>query len=270
MKRKTTKTEKPRMPLEEQVANVLHVARRLRGRYVVQKQELGQWKQSVHCNPLMSDGGIQPPGPPLYGPYLWASASEAQQHAIRWRERFATGDPDYYSVVGKDGTWFVAQRLCDAPHPFGSGYPTEAEAREKCELYQRDRTEITLRVVPVEEDLLLTRVHRATPEEEMEFGPRPKMWQVLKKRPALAGAASPSNDAHLAPNWVANLPDDEPVDVALNTRGDGISEDCFSTTAGELYAAGFGELHFERSASGVTVFVDARSEFMRVGKAVAA
>jgi hypothetical protein len=98
-------------------------------------------------------------------------------------------------------------------------------------------------------------------------GTEKTLREVLAERPDLAGS-QPEAETNMPEHWLVRLDPDEPVDVALDRRGDGTSDDCFVTTARELIAAGYGELSFERTASGVTIFADTRDQFNRLQAAV--
>jgi hypothetical protein len=195
-------------PVEEQVGNLLNVLKLHAGQYVLGKTKSGKPGQACSSlNPLMSDGGIQPPGEPLYGPRLYNSREDCQAHVDRLCAKHP-GNPDGYCVVS------------------------------------------------AEEWVMQTRIH----------GADKTLREVLAERPELKGS-KPEADKNMPEHWVVRLEADEPVDVALDRRGDGTSDDCFVTTARELVAAGFGQMSFERTASGVTVFVDTREQFVRIMEA---
>ena len=191
--------------IQQQVGNLLNVLSQHRGQFLLGKTKNG--KPGTACsslNPLMSDGGIQPSGEPLYGPRLYNNREECQAHVDRLSAD-QPGNPKGYCVVS------------------------------------------------AEEWVMQTGLH----------GSDQTLGEVLAARPELS-ASAPEPLEKMPANWVVRLDADEPVDVALNRAGDGFSEDCFVTTARELIAGGFGQLSFERTASGVTVFADTREQFARI------
>jgi len=202
---------KAKVSVEEQVGNLLNVLKQHEGQYVLGKTKDGKPAQACSSlNPLMCDGGIQPPGEPLYGPKLYNNHDDCQAHVDRLCAKYP-GNPDGYCVV------------------------------------------------TAEEWVMQTRLH----------GANKTLREVLAERPELRGSA-PEAETNMPEHWVVRLDGDEPVDVALNTRGDGVSEDCFVTTARELVAAGYGQLSYERTASGVTVYADTREQFARMAEAMEA
>lgn len=209
---------KKEMPILEQVANVLAVAKRLSGKYVVQckRNEQDGWQKALSVNPYMSDGGLQPPGPPLYGTPIYGTLADAQE-----------------SVARRKKNW-----------PNMEYRPVEAgeDIMEHTALYTHGE-EVTL------------------------YGEYPTIGNLLKRFPLLEHGDR-TDDSHEVEHWVEALQDDEPVDIALDCNRDGISEDCFGTTAGELKAAGYGQLSFEQNASGVTVFADTKERFLAIQRAV--
>lgn len=270
------KKSMPEVPLAEQVANVLDVAKRMEGRYVIQKRELGKWKRALLVNPLMSDGGLQPPGPPLYGTPTYRTQAEAEavisQRVARGGQ---THDPETYlggtpyTAKEYEGRWGVAWNYNPTKYPHVEKpfqfFESEQEARSHAQEKNSDAMNPpVLRVVSAPEDCLLTTVYPRTKEGKARYGSYPTLQEVIAKTPQVVDLATPSKDAHLAPNWVSNLNPDEPVDVILDRKCSGISEDCFITTAGELFAAGYGELHFERAETGVTVYADTLDLFDRM------
>jgi hypothetical protein len=216
-----------KVSLAEQIANVTNVALRMAGCYVVQKQNPanGEWT-GFTLNPLMSDGGIQPPGPPLYGPILHASAAAAEEHMVSWAERMRK-----FQIQNPDAG------LIAVP---------------------------TLRVAEAAHAALESTVYPRTALGKARFGEHPTAAHVLALSPEILGLVKPSDDQALAPNWVAHLGPEEPVDVVLDSRGDGISEDSFITTAGALFRAGFGELSYERGETGCVVYAETLIQFCRI------
>jgi hypothetical protein len=191
----------------EQVRNLLNVIKQHEGQYVLGKIEDGKSKPlSFWLNPLMSDGGIQPPGEPLFGPRFFDSRSEAEAVA----EQMHVKRPD----------------------------------AEYCAL-------------PVEECVMQQELH----------GINKTLAEAIAENPSLAAAGNAVAQEDIPAHWVVCLDPDAVVDVALDRNQSGISEDCFITTARELIASGFGELSFERTSSGVTVFADTRKTFARLAAA---
>lgn len=277
---KTTTKKKNRdteVSLTEQIANVLGVAARMRGRYVVQKQDGRRaWKQALSVNPYMSDGGLQPPGPPLYGTPTYLTAADAADFikrrleadtyigGVQWRvEQHSKCDKAWLSEK-----WGIAWNFTERygkQEPF-TVFDTKAEA--EAEVLARNAENLqppVLRVVSADEDVMLSTLYPKTEAEKALYGEFPKIGELLAKFPLLAHGGEPSKEdvAH----WVSALVDDEVVDVALDQKGDGISEDCFITTAGDLKAACYGELSFERSNIGVTVYAKTREQFCAIHNA---
>jgi len=195
-------------PVEEQVGNLLNVLKLHSGQFIRGKNVSGERKACSHLNPLMNDGGIQPSGPPLYGPRFFDTAAELEAGIASQVAKDPTLAGKYFAMPVEE--WVFGSDLCGT-----------------------DKT----------------------------------LAKVLAERPELSGAA-PEKMENQPACWVLTLPPDEPIDVVLNRKGDGVSEDCFVTNAGDLTRHGFGQLHFERGECGVTVFADDRETFARIAAAI--
>lgn len=254
--------------LSDQVANILNVIHRMEGRWVVQRWKKGEWQKRISVNPLMGDGGIQPPGEPLYGPEIWPSRERADEAAANIKARFDSKPlPSHppYGCMEKEGAWWECSldnngECYNAFHRCESREEAEARAAKDND----GEMEMRLRVVPATEDIAQhARLIPYTTEDEVFLAESRLFKDALKRKPELAqtGVAEENPIKH----WVGALPADEVVDVALNRKRDGISEDCFITTAGELFAAGFGEMSFERNGlDSVVVWCDDLATFDRI------
>lgn len=279
---------KNEMSITEQIGNVLCVADLLRGRYVIQQWKGGEWKRALHVNPYMSDGGLQPPGPPLYGTPTYITAADAAEviakRLAKWKPK--AFEPDTY-VDGlqwrveqhskSEKAWlsekwgiawnFTARFGKQEPHTV---FDTKAEAEVEVEARNTEnRHQPQLRVVPCVDDIQLTTLYAKTDSDKVLYGEYPRFGELLAKFPLLAHAGEPTADAQEVPHWVNALADDTVIDVVLDTRGDGTSDDCFVTTVGELKAACYGQMTFEENTHGFIVYTESRDQFRQIESATA-
>jgi len=112
--------------------------------------------------------------------------------------------------------------------------------------------------LPAEEWVMQTR---------LEVAGRPSLREVLERNPEYSFASAEPIE-NMPENWVIRLDDDEPVDIVLDRRGDGWSEDCVATSAGELVSAGYGQCAFEFTGGSATVFAATRERYEQIVSAI--
>jgi hypothetical protein len=151
---------------------------------------------------------------------------------------------------------FVSRYGASARDPFELVSGTREDAEQEARRQNEESIRPVYGVLSVEDWALDTRLYDSelTAREALAAHPQ---WSDAPHEPL----------ENMPDHWVLRLDPDEPVDVALDIRGDGTSADCFITTAGALIAAGYGQMAFERTDCGVTVYADTRKQFRRLAEA---